>query len=333
MQGYDCLLIHPQLFPLAQQGRQVQFVEMKPLDNITENQFKSLFGVLWGWKTCPGQKPQCDSRGCPCRRAEQLGPFKEFYRTTTARYLPEFSASTEVAFRSHDDVIDLIRHLQGHADVPREDLTVQYFSNRARDTSRHEPPNSRDQHRACNIAARILTMVTCTTENQAEDFLEDGIRLPMWEAKDSLAGFMGKNFPKTDHPTLNDISERRRGKQLKDSLGGRRLTKIAGLTFQPTNNLADHLRLHANEGYVEIFHHTRALKEILIATRGEDSGALSGEKVVSTEYVVQLDFIPPKSPERGMPTLMTPQSLPPQTTRTRGHRLNPANTLPTRIRL
>lgn len=264
---------------------------MNPLETITEKQFESLFEVLWGWKNCPGQSldvaTTCGSPGCPCRRAEQLGPFKEFYRATTSRYLPEFAASTEVAFRSHDDVIHLIRHLKSHPDVPREELTVDYFANRTRLTSSHEPPNPRDQHRACSIAARILTMVTCTTENQAEDFLEDGIRLPMWEAKNSLADFMRKNFPKTDHPTLNDASERRRGKQLKDSLEGRRLTKIAGLTFQPTNNLADHLRLHPNEGYVEIFHHTRALKEVLIATRGDDVGPENGEKVISTEYVDQ----------------------------------------------
>ncbi|KAK0622631.1 hypothetical protein B0T14DRAFT_475711 [Immersiella caudata] len=245
------------------------------LGDITEEQLRSLHTSLWNWNSCAA----CSSRAnapceisCPTRRAGQLGPFNNFYKTTTSRHLSEFTSSNELALRGHEDLIEVIRYLKERPNVPRQQLTADFFSDRAKREGSREQPNVHDQDRAFDLAARILIMLNCSTElNQVEALLEEGPRLVTWAKGNSLAKFIAATFPTTDHPSLNDPNQRSKANTLKLGLQARRLTKIAGLTFRPTDNLADHLRLDPKEGTIEIFHHTRALKEFLIATQQDHS--------------------------------------------------------------
>ncbi|KAK4450962.1 hypothetical protein QBC34DRAFT_378787 [Podospora aff. communis PSN243] len=244
------------------------------LGEVTEEQLLRLYTAsLWNWQICAacssGKVLPCGS--CPARRAKQLSSFNDFYRTATSRHLSEFTASKELALRGHEDLIEIIRYLKERPSIPRQQLTADFFSDRAKREGSQEQPNTNDQDRAFDLATRILIMVNCSTElNQFEALLEEGSRLITWAKSDSLAKFVSNTFPTTNHPTLNDPNQRAKSNALKLSLQARRLTKIAGLTFRPTDNLADHLRLDPKEGTVEIFHHTRALEEFLIATQNEN---------------------------------------------------------------
>ena len=248
-----------------------------PLGDITEQHEKSLYATLWNWESCAicaaSKSTTCSTLGCPTQRIKRLGPFKDFYRLTTARYLPEFAASPEIALRGHDDLIEIIQHVKKNLGTPRKQLMTEYFTSRAKREGHQELPNWHDQERAFNMGVRVLTMVNCSAENQAGAFLEEGLQPIAWANKDSLASFINKSFPTTDHPSLNDPSQAGKGINLKSSLEGRRLVKVAGLSFRGTDNLAHHLRLDADNGCVEVFHHTRALKEYLIASRDQESAA------------------------------------------------------------
>lgn len=248
---------------------------LAPLEDITDRQLKRLYTTLWNWKDCAaGTSTTHDNLGCPqatAGRVERLGPFREFYKSITARYLPEFAASGENALRSHDDLIEIVSYVKTRAGVQRGQLMIDYFTEQAERNGRLERPSWHDQERAFNLAARILTMVSCSAENQAGAFLEEGTRPITWANSDSLATFIAKSFPTTDHPSLNDPYQAEKVNKLKLSLEGIQLTKMAGLSFLATDNLASHLHLDVDKGYVEIFHHTRALKEYLIATHNDET--------------------------------------------------------------
>lgn len=244
---------------------------LNPLSDINERQLESLYAALWKWQSCPKctKTTSCGSANCATHKAERLGPFKAFYKLTTAPYLPEFAASGEAALRDHDDLIDIINYVRERPESQREGLTSRFFADRAKREGRQECPHRSDQDRAFNMAVRILTMVSCSAENQAGALLEAGIQPITWTNGDSLASFINKSFPTTDHPSLNDPSPTGKGINLKASLEGKRLTSV-GLSFQATDNLANHLHLDAEKGHVQIFHHTRVLKEYLSSTQRQD---------------------------------------------------------------
>jgi hypothetical protein len=74
----------------------------------------------------------------------------------------------------------------------------------------------------------------------------------------TFAEFITSIFPKTDHPSIDDI---------KDNLRATRLKKRARLSFEPTDDLRNHLKLDRKRAVVEIFHHTALLKEQLRLTK------------------------------------------------------------------
>ncbi len=72
--------------------------------------------------------------------------------------------------------------------------------------------------------------------------------------------FITSVFPKTDHPSID---------QIKENLKATKLKKRARLRFEPTDDLRNHLRLDRKRAVVEIFHHTAFLKEHLRLTKDE----------------------------------------------------------------
>lgn len=194
------------------------------LGEIDERRTRNLYASLWDWNLCAscyaGLDTACDTFSCPSHRINQLGPFNDLYREATSRYLPEFTASSELALRNHDDLIELIRFIRNKTTIPRHQLTADYFTERARRENRQEQPDIHDQERAISLAGRILTMVNFSTEsNHAEALIEEGSRVVSWTSTDSLAKFVSRSFPMTDHP------ESQRSKQ--SSNQGRRIEAAA----------------------------------------------------------------------------------------------------------
>jgi hypothetical protein len=103
-----------------------------------------------------------------------------------------------------------------------------------------------------------MMMVNCSGSRKSSVLLEHGSRQVPWRGDIAFSPFITDCFPKTDHPSMNEIKENLRAVKLK---------KRARLTFQPTDDLRNHLELDRKAATVDIFHHTAFLKECLRLTK------------------------------------------------------------------
>ena len=232
-----------------------------PLAMATQDTIASLCQALWGWRPClkwisGSQVCENQALGCPCERAAKLEPFFDFYRLVTAYYLPDDIGSSHPALASHDDLLEIISHLLSNADMPRSQLTANYF--RTRRHGGHKEPLASDQDRAFNLAARIIAMVQPSAGQQFEGLLEAGVRPVVWRGDTSFTAFLHSVFPKRQYPALSP--DQIASKVSLASMTSHRL-KVAGLNIIPTNDLREHLALDAQKGTVSLFHYTSVLEE------------------------------------------------------------------------
>lgn len=150
---------------------------------------------------------------------------------------------------SHEDLMKIIGELKSNPEATREQILEKMFPDR---------PARSDQERAFNIAVRVMLMVNCATSRQSSVLLEYGNQQTPWRGDVSFSEFITSVFPKTDHPSID---------QIKDNLRATKLKKRAGIRFEPTDDLRNHLKLDRKRAVVEIFHHTAFLKEHLRLTR------------------------------------------------------------------
>ncbi|KAF4451533.1 hypothetical protein F53441_5490 [Fusarium austroafricanum] len=237
-----------------------------PLNNLTDQDLQDLVGVLWNWNLCesckiePGKQP-CASQPCPGARWTKLRLFFEYYKKTTADYVPDIVAGAPPALQSHKELIAIIRLLKENPDKKRSELTTICFSNRSID----QMPVPADQNRALDLALRVMTMITCSLEAKSVDTLEAGLQPVTWAHDMTWPEFVSSVYPTTAYTGLDEGAATFR--RINERVTARRLLKVARLRFVPTNELSNHLKLNQKEGTVELFHHTSFLKETLIASQ------------------------------------------------------------------
>ena len=123
-----------------------------------------------------------------------------------------------------------------------------------------------NRDRLLNMAIEALFMISCGQENHGINFLETLPFARSWNDGTTLSQFTFDSFPMTDCPSLND-HESSTAASVKAALTAKKLIKHAHLSFCPTDDIRDHLRLDGNFGTVKIFHYTSFLKEHLRATK------------------------------------------------------------------
>ncbi|KAK2009126.1 hypothetical protein LZ32DRAFT_565398 [Colletotrichum eremochloae] len=250
---------------------------------LTDVEKQELTRILWQWPLCHGCNfgQPCASTTCPWKRLHRLEPFFQFYSFYTSSYAPDFMGENAPALKSHRELFGILKLLKQNPTVDRQSLTTDHFSS-VEDCIR---PLDSDQHRAFNLAMRILTMTPCSSENQSVDMIESGSNPMEWRHNESVSQYLSAAFKMRDHPTLNEKDEN--GKDIKTQLTASNLQKIAGLTFVGTDNLRDHLRLNHASGVVEIFHHTTVLKEHLAAMMEQKSPAPPSPGQISRQLVLE----------------------------------------------
>ncbi|RYO83798.1 hypothetical protein DL766_001420 [Monosporascus sp. MC13-8B] len=261
-----------------------------PLQGVSDGHMKKLCQVLWNWElceTCQNGQP-CRGPKCPWRRSSRLEAFFGFYKEVTSSYVPELLFGSQPALRSHDDVCDIIRFLKSQQGATRSELTVQYFSRRAKDS---ELPPIADQHRAFNIAVKIMSMVTCSAENQPSGLLELGTQPLPWHDDTSFASFITRAFPRVDIGDLEIKDNSGKTTDVKSAITARGVKKIAALSFQGTDDLRNHLRLDARNGAVEIYHYTSVLKEHLMASQSQQGFVANIPNQICIEVLHSLQMI------------------------------------------
>lgn len=224
-----------------------------PLEKATTAQLQKLVEILWSWSVCAeclAGKP-CKTTGCPWPRSTVLGRYFQFYKISTSTYECHVENGQRPGIISHEDLFKIIQELKADPELTKAALLEKLFKDR---------PVRVDQERALNLAVRIAMMTNCSASRQSSVLLEHGNHQIRWNRDASFSQFINDIFPQNDHPSIEDIKENLRATKLK---------RHARLSFRPTDDLRNHLRLDRKAAVVEIFHHTAFLKEQLRITKDQ----------------------------------------------------------------
>ncbi|KAF2259287.1 hypothetical protein CC78DRAFT_621178 [Lojkania enalia] len=177
---------------------------------------------------------------------------------------PEELFDTKIALREHKDLLEIIRLLKQKPNYPRGELIVEHFSKYG-----EAQPHVRDQHRAFDLATRILVMAQCLPERSPGVPWSPGSDPLVWPSNDSLSRFMASTLPTKDFLNLEDSS----GWTIRAQLAAKLLKGRYGISFRGTDYLSKHLDFNEQTRIVHIYHHTRFLEECLMATLNLNSGS------------------------------------------------------------
>ena len=235
-----------------------------PLAKVTEAQLQGLSQVLWSWSLCGDcrNKGTCTTESCPWQRSKRLRPTFDHYKDLTASYEPEFCPSESAALSTHETLFAIIQRLKANPDITRGQLTVDAFQKQPG----RDPPPIDEQMDAANLAVKVMTMINCSTKYQGGGLIEQGAYEVPWRNDTPFSQFVSDAFPKADKPSLafNDVT-------IKTALMAGNLKKRLGMTFKPTHNLREHLKLDRRKNVLYIFHYTAFLKETLRLTKDKPS--------------------------------------------------------------
>lgn len=239
-----------------------------PLGVTTTDDLRRLCKTLWSWQLCENCETGkvCQSPHCPWQQSTRLEAFFQYYRETTAAYVPDF-ISVVPALKTHDQLLAIISDIKSRPHMKRCALTQAHFSQRALLRGDAVLPSQNDQNQAFSVAVRIMAMVYSSAQEQMDGGLLESGSVPMtWHEDTAFADFMDAAFiahdaamQVTNHQDLFNQSTKLA------KLTAKRLKKVAKLQLVPTDNLQNHLRMDLKRNIVEVYHHTGVLKEHLLA--------------------------------------------------------------------
>ncbi|KAK6534091.1 hypothetical protein TWF281_005429 [Arthrobotrys megalospora] len=162
---------------------------------------------------------------------------------------------------SHEEIFDIIKILKEQPNITRDSLAKQAFV---------KPTNmgiESEQEHVIGLAVKALTMAYTThwLKQNAEHDNGDMVS-PNWLKDTPFHVFFEGLFPMIDHPGFGEDASASFW-ELKSNISGTKLIRRGGLTFAPTEDLSNHLKLNRKTGVIEIFHHTAFLKENLRITK------------------------------------------------------------------
>lgn len=179
-------------------------------------------------------------------------PFWKWYRGITSAYMLEFG-STHQALESHADLREIITTIRTNQTASKSCLILDYYVGK---TTQGRPlPIEGDEIRAFDLATSILLFMNCLVDTGTFESLERGSATLIWTSQISIGRFVNGSVPSIRHPFF----ENDKRAEVQHSLAAKSLKK-AGLRFEATNDLRNHLRLDAKEGIVYVFHQSAALK-------------------------------------------------------------------------
>ncbi|TGJ79193.1 hypothetical protein E0Z10_g9577 [Xylaria hypoxylon] len=258
-----------------------------PLAKVSRNDFAKLCEALWEWWPCADwiAERTCQhinqDPGCHYQDAERLQPFFDFYRDTTAYYVPELTGGSSQVVKTHDDLIQIIRYVKCHSNLPRLQLMTEYFA--AYSKIEFRGMISSDQDRAFSLAVRVMTMLHCSARDQSDGLLESGTQPTIWHGNMSFNKFTNFVIGRQSllhfgpHGSATSLSPQPMFNL--ESISAKRLRSVAKLKIIPTNDLRDHLLLDKKKGTVAVYHFASVLKEHLKAICDRELREGSGSPV------------------------------------------------------
>jgi len=200
---------------------------------------------------------------CPAKRVARLQRYFQFYKAVVSTYVDGSSAKDRV-LKTHEDLWRAIRALKSNPDITRAGF-CQLLSIKTDDLS--DPTrNQPDLLNATTLVVKLLTMIDSSALYHSSDRLETGRSRIHWKDDVPFSKYLQDLFPTDNHPVLsypnNDLFI-----DMKFELRATKLKKHLGITFRPTHDIRNHLRLHRRLNALEIYHHTAFLKEHMRLTR------------------------------------------------------------------
>jgi len=158
------------------------------------------------------------------------------------------SPKLETFIRTHNDIIEIVHHLQEHPTRLREDINLQLVSALAKS----EPDAAEDcLDEGIDLAARLLSM---TAIGKLKHSFIPGQKPLIWESGPLKALLEGRfQIPASTNKSIIRV-------KLGRLFIARNLERIAGLKIVWTDNLSDHLRLMRDDTEVAIYHHASFLE-------------------------------------------------------------------------
>ncbi|KAF2099133.1 hypothetical protein NA57DRAFT_76366 [Rhizodiscina lignyota] len=229
--------------------------------SITENDLKEICQILWSWDFCIGclQKTVCQVKACPNERMRRLSRYFDYGRIIFDVYAAETPPAKLRKLRNL--VLKAIGFIRSSPSSIRAE-----FLQRLANSREGADEDVEELDRALMMAIKLMFMTNCGHDNQKMEVLESGLFMRSWRGEFGLDNYIVDSFPKTDHPSLNEKNSNK-ADIIKAALQAKKLKKHANLSFSPTDDIRNHLRLDHQTGVVQIFHYTSFLKEQLRITQ------------------------------------------------------------------
>ncbi|KAF7933297.1 hypothetical protein BELL_0398g00140 [Botrytis elliptica] len=234
------------------------------LRKVTTAQLQELTKTLWSWQICIDCQAgtPCTTPNCTWYRSTVLGSYFEFFKSSAYNYKYNLTSGQSPGLACFEDLLEIIKALKAYPEYTKAELLEALFPDR---------PARADQERALDLAAQVVMMINCSASRQSSVLMEYGTQGARWYYEDCYISFLHDIFPKTAHPSIDEMKNKLRATKLK---------KQAGLRFQATNDLRNHLRLDRKTGVVEIFHQTAFLKEQLRLSKEIPSNMSANDLII-----------------------------------------------------
>jgi hypothetical protein len=197
-----------------------------------------------------------------------LRRFYQFYEATVSSYFEDDTAGPDtVVFRTHEDLFRAILLLRQNPEKTRKEFS---------ELLRKDTPKACDSDlfRATDLAAKVLTMVDCSTSYRLPtDRLETGnFRIP-WKDDSAFSKYFQDLFPTENHPVFS-YPHSEAFADAKGELLARKLQKHLDVKFRPTHDIRNHLKFNRRSNVLEIYHFTSFIKEELKMADRNAGGAV-----------------------------------------------------------
>lgn len=232
-----------------------------PLHKPNDDVLMRLGKELWGWQLCNKcmNKPACEDVECPWSRRQDLENVWKYYSELTTSYIPETTSA--MVLNSHDKFLSIIKAIREHPGWTRAEFMAHCFP---RATGQDQGVIVQiDQTRAVDMAATVVFFIDCDCAGSPLTTVDPFRWRPSVRIGDVLKDALR---PTTTSSMLYAVTGFTKSRLRRTFSAANLRNNIAGLHFEPTEDLRCHLRFDPRSRALQVCQHTAAMKEVLLTS-------------------------------------------------------------------
>jgi hypothetical protein len=239
------------------------------LPTATESDLLRLFSVLWRLEFCQpclesDLSSQCQTFICPRRTAcEKFDRYVAYYKRQCGSYDPANDGSWRL--NTHDGIRAIIAMLQANPDQQKLDIRQRLSSNLPRNQTgdKCDQPDMDERDSAIDLAASVMTMINCLSQESSSLLLEEGSNRLSWRPGVPFSAYIELVLPQRQGPDRSHLLNQSYLDASCPLVTAKELKRVAKTRLQGTDDITSHLRYDVINNVLFIFHHTSFLKEQL----------------------------------------------------------------------